>query len=91
MRRPAKARANWPRGAGRDKLYLMRSESPDLVTPLTPLDAARAKLQAPTRADRPLAAVAAAALFAFAALVFATAAIFAPPLVVTPIAHPGVR
>ena len=59
--------------------------------PPSPLDRARAKLKAPTRPDRPLIAVAAAALFAASALTFAAAAILAPPLVIEPMAKPGVR
>ncbi len=55
------------------------------------LDLARAKLKAPVRPDRSLLAVVAAALFAVSALTFAAVAILAPPLVVEPMAKPGVR
>jgi hypothetical protein len=57
----------------------------------TPLELAKAKLVSPKRPERPLAAVAAAALFAVSALVFATAAILAPPTTFTPMAKPGVQ
>ena len=57
----------------------------------TPLELAKAKLAPPRRAERPLAAVAAAALFAISALIFATAAILAPPTTFTPMAKPGVQ
>jgi|GEM_PF-4654980 hypothetical protein len=63
----------------------MQIESP------APLALARAKLVAPSRPDRPLAAVCAAALFAVCALTFAAAAIFAPPVVIEPMAKPGVQ
>jgi hypothetical protein len=56
-----------------------------------PLDLARAKLKPPTKPDRTLAAVAAAALFAACALTFAAAAILAPPVTIAPIAKPGVQ
>jgi hypothetical protein len=68
----------------------MQNDSP-LSTAPTPLELAKAKLAAPKRPDRPMAAVAAAALFAVCALVFATAAILAPPTTFTPIAKPGVQ
>ena len=59
--------------------------------PPRPLDLARAKLKPPARPERPLAAVAAAALFAACALTFAAAAILAPPIDIAPIAKPGVQ
>jgi hypothetical protein len=63
----------------------------DTESPLTPFDQVRAKLACKAPSDRPLAAVAAAALFAFCALTFAAAAIFAPPINVAPMARPGVQ
>jgi hypothetical protein len=57
----------------------------------TPLQRARAKLTATRRPDRTLAAVGAAALFAFSALAFATAAILAPPIVIEHTAPPTGR
>jgi hypothetical protein len=55
------------------------------------IERAREKLAPRKVSDRSLAAVAAAAFFALAALVFATAAVLAPPLVVTPAARLGVQ
>ena len=55
------------------------------------LDRARAKLAEPKPKDRHWAALAAAAFFAICALVFATAAIVAPPLSHDPAAKSGVH
>jgi hypothetical protein len=52
----------------------------DTESPLTPLDQVRAKLARKAPPDRPLAAV-----------TFAAAAIFAPPISVAPMARPGVQ
>ena len=62
----------------------MDAESP-------PFERARALLKASRPPERPLAAVAAAALFAVCALTFAAASILAPPVAITPIARPGVQ
>jgi hypothetical protein len=49
------------------------------------LERARARLEPPLRKARAWPAVAAAALFAVSAMVFATAAILAPPAQLTPV------
>lgn len=69
----------------------MDFESLDLHVGPGPLARARAKLAPPARPDRALPAVAAAALFAICALTFAAAAILAPPVVIQPMAKPGVH
>ena len=68
----------------------MDTESPKTAG-LSPLERARAKLAPRAPSDSALPAVAAAALFAFCALTFAAAAILAPPVVVAPMAKPGVQ
>jgi hypothetical protein len=55
------------------------------------LVAARLKLQAPDHGEKPWAALLAAGFFAVAAIAFATAAVLAPPLTITPAAKTGVR
>ena len=55
------------------------------------LDQARLKLLVPDHTEKPWAALLAAGFFALAAMVFATAAVLAPPLTVTPAAKTGVR
>ena len=55
------------------------------------LEEARRKLRAPTPRERHWAALGAAAFFALCALVFAAAAVLAPPLSTTPAAKLGVK
>jgi hypothetical protein len=55
------------------------------------LNEARFKLAAPERPERAWPAIAAAAFFAVAALMFATASILAPPLGTTPAAKTSVK
>ncbi len=54
------------------------------------LHSARFKLQPPARAERVWPAIAAAAFFAIAALIFAAASVLAPPVAVAPAAKTGV-
>jgi hypothetical protein len=55
------------------------------------LGLARTRLQPPAPRERVWPPLAAATLFAICALSFATAAILAPPVQITPIARPGVQ
>ena len=55
------------------------------------LNTARFKLQPPERIERAWPAIAAAAFFAVAALVFAAASVLAPPVAVAPAAKAGVQ
>jgi hypothetical protein len=70
---------------------LLESSPPSDALPEGLLDQARLKLLVPDHAEKPWAALLAAAFFALSALVFASAAILAPPLKVTPAAKTGVR
>jgi hypothetical protein len=71
---------------------LLESSSPlDEMVSEGLLDQARLKLQAPDDSEKPWPALLAAGFFALAAMVFAVAAVLAPPLTVSPAAKSGVQ
>ena len=71
---------------------LLESSSPlDEMVSEGLLDQARLKLRVPDHNEKPWAALLAAGFFALAAMVFATAAVLAPPLTVSPAVKTGVR
>ena len=71
---------------------MLRESDPSSETAFSEaLDQARLRLQPPVQPDRAWPAVAAAALFAIAALVFAAASVLAPPVELTSASKTSVR